>query len=656
MAGDILARIKGPSDLKGMGQAELEALASEIRSKIIETVSANGGHLSASLGAVELAIAIHSVFNSPSDKIIWDVGHQSYAHKLLTGRAPRFDSLRCFEGISGFPSREESEHDPFGTGHASTSVSAALGFAKARDITRGKERVIAVIGDGSIAGGMAFEALNHAGHDGSKIIVILNDNSMSIAPNVGALSAYLSRIRSDPTYFKLKAEFEHAVRRIPVIGEQVRKAVERLKDSVKYMVLPGMLFEELGFTYLGPVDGHSIASLRSILMDADNVSGPVIVHVVTKKGKGYKPAELDPERFHGTGPFNKVTGEPISSPRITFSEVFGQTLLELAKRDERVVAITAAMGDGTGLREFARKLPERFFDVGICEQHAVTFAAGLAAGGLKPVVAIYSTFLQRAFDQIVHDVCLQKLPVVFAIDRAGIVGDDGPTHHGLLDISFLRVIPNLVIMAPRDGRELAGMLEFALRSGLPCAIRYPKGAVPDTSITGIGLSPVSLGSGEVLRYGEDAAILAIGSMVHPAYEAAVALSTNGFNVSVIDSRFVKPLDEELITKFARLTGCLVTVEENTVCGGFGSAVLECLNREGLGNTFVKCLGISDEFVAHGKAQFLLSRYGLSRDGIASATMRIIHISRERARTGPKRRDPRVSPFLRSDVDVSEGQD
>lgn len=629
MEGEILSRIRGPADLKRMEISELERLASEIRKTIIRTVSSNGGHLSASLGAVELAIAIHSVFNSPSDKIIWDVGHQSYAHKLLTGRATRFGSLRCFEGISGFPCREESEHDPFGTGHASTSISAALGFAKARDIKREKGRVVAVIGDGAITGGMAFEALNHAGHDGSKIIVILNDNSMSIAPNVGAMSSYLSRLRSDPTYSRIKTEFEHALRRIPLIGEQVRKAVERVKDSLKYMVLPGMLFEELGFTYLGPVDGHSIANLKAILTDADHLTGPVIVHVITKKGKGYRPAELDPERYHGTGPFDISTGQPTGAAKTTFSEVFGKTLLELAGKDDRIVAITAAMSDGTGLREFARKIPDRFFDVGICEQHAVTFAAGLAAAGLKPVVAIYSTFLQRAFDQIVHDVCLQKLPVVFAVDRAGIVGDDGATHHGLFDLSFLRAIPGLVVMAPKDGEELSDMLEFAVNSGLPCAVRYPRGAVPEKTIPK-GDAPLSVGSGEVIRYGDDAAIVAIGSMVYPAYEASAILAMDGIDVTVVNSRFAKPLDEGLIVDLARSTGCLITVEENTVCGGFGSAVLECLSRNGLTQTVVRCLGITDEFVAHGKPAFLLSRYGLGRDGIVSATKKAVETSKVRA--------------------------
>jgi len=499
----LLKEVDSPQDLKRMSSLSLEKLAGEIRRKLIEVVSRNGGHLAPNLGIVELTLALHYVFNSPDDKIIWDVGHQCYVHKLITGRGEKFNTLRTFGGISGFPKREESLHDPFGTGHSSTSISAALGFALARDLLGEQHSVIAVIGDGAMSGGLSFEALNHAGHLQKDLIVILNDNEMSIDRNIGALADYLSRLRTDPKYSKGKSEIEQLLRRIPVIGPRVFKMAERLKDSFKYLVVPGMFFEELGFTYLGPIDGHNLRVLINILHRAKATRGPVLVHVITKKGKGYCPAEMNSDKFHGLGPFDINTGEVVSDNNIpSYTEVFGRTMVKLGQENSKIVAITAAMCLGTGLSLFAWRFPQRFFDVGIAEGHAVTLAAGLAARGFKPVVAIYSTFLQRAYDQVLHDVCIQNLPVVFALDRAGIVGEDGATHHGLFDISYLRLIPNMVIMAPKDENELQHMLKTAIDYNGPCAVRYPRG-----NGTGCSLDekPVALqvGCAEVLQEGQD---------------------------------------------------------------------------------------------------------------------------------------------------------
>ncbi len=634
----LLERVQGPADLRQMGVAELNLLAEEIRQVIIETVSVTGGHLAPSLGVVELTLALHTVFNSPVDKIIWDVGHQTYAHKLVTGRRKEFHTLRQLGGLSGFPKFSESPHDVFQTGHSSTAISAALGMAKARDLQGASFEVVAVVGDGSLTGGISFEALNHAGHDGTHLIIVLNDNEMSIASNVGALSGYLSRLRTDPRYSRFKADLDVLLHKIPGIGETVARAAERLKDSLKYLVVPGMLFEELGFTYLGPVDGHNITAMQEVLRRARQVDGPVMVHVLTRKGKGYAPAEREPHLFHGVGPFEKETGRILKTPGPpTYSQVFGKCMIRLAERDPRVVAITAAMRDGTGLQEFARRFPRRFFDVGIAEQHAVTFAAGLATQGLRPVVAIYSTFLQRAYDQIIHDVALPNLPVIFALDRAGVVGDDGATHQGMFDLSYLRLVPNLSIMAPRDEEELQRMLQAALEHQGPSAIRYPR-----SQGRGIPLqdtrAPVPWGKAEILRWGGDVALVAIGSMVHPALEAAEGLAGEGIQCTVVDARFVKPLDVETIKQVAGETERIVTVEENVLLGGFGSAVLEMLNRLGFRGIAARTLGLPDEFIEHGPRSHFLQVLGLEAEGIAGAVRELVRL---RGSSGWRRQAARV---------------
>lgn len=613
----ILERINSPQDLRSLSLPELERLADEIRKLIVETVSRTGGHLAPNLGVVELTLALHRVFNAPEDKIIWDVGHQCYVHKIVTGRRDRLPTLRQFEGLSGFPCRSESPYDAFGTGHSSTAISAALGMAVARDLSGKDFSVVAVVGDGALTAGMAFEALNHAGHLQKPLIVVLNDNEMSIARNVGALAEYLARIRSDPRYSRSKEEFESLVSRIPAVGPRMVRLAERLRDSLKYLVVPGMFFEELGFTYLGPIDGHNLGVLITVLEQVRMAKGPVLVHVLTRKGMGYKPAEQNPDVYHGVGPFDVVTGKPVRARRLTYTEVFGRTLVELAAEDPRVVAITAAMPAGTGLVEFSRAYPDRFFDVGIAEQHAVTFAAGLAAEGYKPVVAIYSTFLQRAFDQVLHDVCLQELPVVFALDRGGIVGDDGPTHQGLFDFAYLRIIPHMVVMAPKDENELRHMLKTALEHDGPIALRYPRG-------TGTGcpldqeVKALPIGRAEVVLDGKDVAILAIGNTVATALEAARELNARGVSVAVINARFVKPLDEDCICAYAARTRKLVTLEEHVLAGGFGSAVLELLNSKGLWDVEVACIGIPDVFVEHGAPDLLRRKYGLTAGNVVRA--------------------------------------
>ena len=619
----LLSRINSPRDLDALSPAQLYQLAREIREEIITTVATNGGHLAPNLGVVELTLALHRVFHLPEDKIIWDVGHQCYAHKLLTGRREEFSTLRQFGGLSGFPRPEESPCDSFATGHSSTSISAALGLAVARDLQRKKYAVTAVIGDGALTAGMAFEALNHAGHIQRDLIVVLNDNEMSISRNVGALSRYLTRLRTEPVYSRGKEEIEQLLRRIPSIGPAVVKAVERVKDSLKYLVVPGMFFEELGFRYLGPVDGHDIPEMISVFEQARTVRGPVLVHAITQKGKGYPPAEAKADKFHGIGPFSVETGKAAvlagASPP-TYTEVFGKTMVQLAAEDEKIVAITAAMPSGTGLAEFARTFPERFFDVGIAEQHAVTLGAGLAAGGLKPVAAIYSTFLQRAFDQVVHDVCLQNLPVTFAIDRGGLVGDDGPTHHGVFDYAYLRAIPNLVVMAPKDEDELRHMLKTALSCGGPAAVRYPRDKGTGRPLAG---EPAALpvGRAEVLRDGSDVALVGIGSMVQVAREAAGLLAGQGVDAAVINARFVKPLDEECFLHYAAKVKLIVTIEEHVLQGGFGSAVLEMLERRqaAVSGRLVR-LGIGDAFVEHGSREILLARQGLTAENVCSLVL------------------------------------
>lgn len=625
----LLKQINSPDDIHELSYLQLNELAGELRQLIIETVAKNGGHLAPSLGVVELTLGLHKVLNMPPDKIIWDVGHQSYAHKIITGRREKFNTLRQLGGISGFSRPEESAYDAFGTGHSSTSISAALGLAVARDLKGEKHRVVAVIGDGAMTGGMAFEALNNAGHLKKDLIVILNDNEMSIAQNVGAMSGYLTRLRTDPMYTRGKEELEQLMRKIPV-GPAMLRVGLRLRDSLKYLVVPGMFFEEMGFFYLGPVDGHDIKQVAGVLQRAKTMKGPVLVHVLTKKGKGYKPAEDNPGRFHGVGPFDIASGEVIKKSIIpSYTDVFGRTMTKLAREDESIVAITAAMTSGTGLTNFARLFPKRFFDVGIAEQHAVTMAAGMAAGGYHPVVAIYSTFLQRAFDQILHDVCLQKLPVTFAIDRAGIVGEDGATHNGLFDFAYLRPIPNMVIMAPKDENELQHMLATAVKHPGPAAVRYPRGAGAGC-VLDEKLVTIPIGKAEILKKGSHVTLLAAGSTVRVAAEAAGVLAGRGIDAAVINARFVKPLDEECILHYAKQTGILFILEEHVLHGGFGSAVLELLSARGLKDIRVQCFGVPDVFVEHGSPAILMERYGLTVDQLVRAVInKMIHLNRSR---------------------------
>lgn len=624
-----LEQIHQPSDVKSLSEKELQVLAGEIRQFLVSAVSRTGGHLAPNLGVVELTLALHTVFASPVDRIIWDVGHQAYVHKLLTGRREQFASLRQLNGLSGFPKRQESPHDVFETGHSSTSISAALGMAVARDLAGQDHEVVAVIGDGALSGGMAYEGLNYAGHLGTHFIVVLNDNEMSIAQNVGAMAGYLSRLRTDPKYFRRKEELENFLHRLPNIGPRVVRLAGRLKDSLKYLVLPGVVFEELGFTYLGPIDGHNIAAMQEVLARSHGTPGPVLVHVLTRKGKGYEPAEANPDLFHGIGPFEVTSGQPLGSPAgnvPSYTRVFGQTLSRLAETDSRVVAITAAMPDGTGLKEFGQRFPHRFFDVGIAEQHAVTMAAGMATQGLRPVVALYSTFLQRAFDQVLHDVCLQKLPVVLAIDRAGIVGDDGETHQGLFDLTYLRCIPNMAVMVPRDEDKLQHMLATALQTDVPVAIRYPRGQ-------GVGVTLaqtprlVPWGRAELLLAGQDVAIFAVGPLAYAAMEAAARLRAEGIEAAVVDACFVKPLDQDLLLSQATKTARVLTVEENVLAGGFGSAVLELLAQNRLAIP-VSCLGVPDVFVRHGKPEILRRELGLSPEGIAARAKELVLSTRE----------------------------
>jgi 1-deoxy-D-xylulose-5-phosphate synthase len=608
-----LRDIKSPGDLEGLAVDELEELAEDIRDTIIRGVSEGGGHLASSLGVVELTLALHRVFDTPRDKIVWDVGHQSYPHKLITGRHEKFHTLRKFKGIAGFPRRSESPYDAFGTGHSSTSISSALGMIEARDRNGEDFKVIAVIGDGAMTAGLAFEGLNHAGQLKKDLIVVLNDNEMSISPNVGALSAYLNRILSGEVFTKFKKETKHLLESIPRVGGPVARFAEKLEESLKGLVLPGMLFEELGFRYFGPIDGHNISLLLDTLENVKHLEHPTLIHVITRKGKGYEFSEKEPSMFHGVGPFEPETGSMVkkkASRGMAWSDVFGQALMELAESDRRVVAISAAMCEGTGLTGFAQKHPGRFYDVGIAEPHAVTFAAGLAAEGVRPVVAIYSTFLQRSYDEIIHDVCLQNLPVVFAIDRAGIVGEDGPTHQGVFDLSYLRHVPNLVVMAPKDADELRAMLGLALKHDGPSAIRYPRGRAPE----GEAEKPIKIGESETLTEGGDIALLAVGNMVQPALAAAERLKADGISAAVLNMRFVKPLDKQAVLNAAR-SGKVMTIEENALQGGFGSAVLECLNAEGMHNVKLRRVGIPDEFVQQGTQAELRELYGLDENGI-----------------------------------------
>jgi 1-deoxy-D-xylulose-5-phosphate synthase len=616
----LLDGICFPEDIRKLDPQQLRKLAAELRQFLIEKVSATGGHLASNLGVVELTLALHKVFNTPQDKIIWDVGHQSYVHKIITGRKDRFDTLKQLDGISGFPKQSESCYDCFDTGHSSTSISAALGMAKARDILKENYSVIAVIGDGALTGGMAFEALNDAGRSPNNLIIVLNDNEMSISRNVGGFSRYLSNIRTQPIYSKAKEDLDSLLNKIPVVGKSAANALDWAKGTIKYMVMPGMIFEELGLKYLGPIDGHNTEELIKVFTSAKRQKGPVLVHVRTQKGKGYKFAEENPQDFHGISPFEIETGEVKINNGPSYSDIFGKKLVSLAETEPALAAITAAMPIGTGLEEFSKKYPERFFDVGIAEQHAVTFAAGLAKAGIKPVVAVYSTFLQRSYDQIIHDVALQKLHVVLAIDRAGIVGEDGETHQGLYDLSFLNHIPNMTVAAPCDYEEFEKLLEFAvLNYNGPIALRYPRGA-GKRQLAPVG--DIRAGKGVRLAAGTDISILAVGNMVETALETAELLKTKGISAEVINARFVKPLDERLILESALKTGVVATLEDNSVKGGFGSSVLQLINENGL-----KCrtavFGFPDMPILHGSRKELFKKYRLDADSLAHDITRML---------------------------------
>ncbi|MCX6003513.1 MAG: 1-deoxy-D-xylulose-5-phosphate synthase [Chloroflexi bacterium] len=615
----LLDRIDKPSDLRSLTPKELEQLASEIREEIISVVSVNGGHLASNLGVVELTLALHRVFDSPRDKIIWDVGHQAYAHKLITGRRQGFASLRQYGGLSGFTSRDESKHDPFGAGHASTSVSAALGMAVARDLADDDYNIVAVIGDGAITGGMALEGLNQAGHLGSRLIVVLNDNGMSISPTVGAIARLLDRIRFDHRYLIGKEKSRKLLNVLP-LGKKAWRAALRIESWVKDLVRTTTLWEDFGFNYIGPVNGHKLHELETALIRArDYRSGPIVVHVVTNKGEGYFPAEGNAVYFHGISGSNASSDKKVIP---TYSDVFAQTMLKLARENPKLVVITPAMPEGNSLSIVQAEFPNRVFDVGICEQHAVTFAAGLATQGYMPVVAIYSTFLQRSFDQIIHDVCLQELPVVFAIDRGGIVGDDGKTHQGIFDLSYLTLIPNIIVAAPKDENELQHMLYTATMSGKAMAVRYPRSVGLGVKIDA-EFHEIPIGKGEMLRRGNDIAIMAIGSMVAPALNAAEELALNGIEATVVNARFVKPIDAELVIDLATRVKCIITVEENTLAGGFGSYVVNAIKQAGIRDVQVKNIGLPDKFIEHGGQALLRSKYGLDAPGIIKQALDIV---------------------------------
>jgi len=620
--GVLLDRIRSPEDLKKLPLDALPQLAAEIRERIISVVSKTGGHLASNLGSIELTIALHYVFDSPHDKLLFDVGHQSYTHKLLTGRSDRFDTLRTYGGISGFPHFEESEHDPYTVGHAGTSISSALGLNEGMRRIGDPHTTVAIIGDGSLTAGLAFEGLNQSGHLDRNIIIVVNDNKMSISPNVGALSSYLSRKLTGNTATAIRKRLKNVLRSIPQVGDDVFRLLVRLEEGFKGAITPGFLFEALGFEYVGPIEGHWIERLVETFQNVKRLDHSVVVHVHTIKGYGYLPAESEPWKFHGVGPFDPATGKTLSKPGPkSYTQIFGETLVKLANADKKILGITAAMPSGTGLEFLATDLPDQFYDVGITEQHSVTFASGLAKMGFKPVVAIYSTFLQRALDQIIHDVALQNLPVIFAVDRAGLVGDDGPTHHGSFDLSFLRLVPGLIIASPKDEAELVNLLYSAFRWNSPAAIRYPRGvgigaAIPEEP------SMIEPGKGELLREGKDGVIAAIGNMVLPSMKAAEQLAAQGISVSVINARFAKPIDAELICSQAKATGRVLTVEENAAVGGFGAGVLETLADAGI-LAPVRVLGLPDHFVEHGAQNILRANLGLDADGIAEAMRRLL---------------------------------
>ncbi|MDI6779190.1 MAG: 1-deoxy-D-xylulose-5-phosphate synthase [Bacteroidota bacterium] len=621
----ILSKIDSPADLKKLNINELKQLSEEIRDFLVDHISKTGGHLSASLGTVELTLALHYVFDTPTDKLVWDVGHQAYVHKIITGRRDAFNTLRQLGGISGFLRRSESEYDTFGAGHASTSISAAIGIATARDLAGEKYRVAAIIGDGSMTGGMAFEAMNNAGLLKKNMIVVLNDNNMSIAPNVSAISNYFTQLIARPEYNRLKANVWDLTGKLDAFGDRLRKLAVRLEDGIKVIMTPGMLFEAFGFRYFGPLNGHNLPKLIKLMNEIKDLPGPILLHVVTQKGKGYKPAEDNSQKLHGVSPFDKVTGISPTKENIppTYTEVAGKTIVELAKANPKIVGITAAMPDGTGLDCLQKELPERFFDVGIAEQHAVTFGAGLATQGFIPFVAIYSTFLQRAFDQVIHDVALQNLHVIFVIDRGGVVGSDGPTHHGIFDLAYLRIIPDLVVMAPKDEKELRDMFYTATKyTKGPIAIRYPRGI-------GLGVKmpekmyEIPIGKAEILTTGKDVAILAVGSMVTHSLQAAEILSEQGIDCEIVNMRFVKPLDEQLLSNLFKRFNRIITVEEGCIKGGFGSSVLEFISQNNINNLSVMNLGIDDSFVTQGSPQQLYELLKLDPKGIAESVLNFI---------------------------------
>lgn len=600
--------------LKTLTLAELGHLASEIRRRLIETTAQSGGHLAPNLGIVELTLALHRVFDFPRDVITWDVGHQAYVHKMLTGRLDKFHTLRQFEGLSGFPKRAESKYDDFGAGHASTSISAACGFALARDLSSEKKEVIAVIGDGAMTGGMVYEALNHAGHLNLNMTVILNDNEMSIDSNVGAISEYLTKVRSDPQYAKVKENLDSLFKRIPTVGNKMADFADKIKDTIKSMLVSGAFFEELGFKYFGPIDGHNLPDLIQVLENSKSFERPVLIHVQTKKGKGYAPAELRPDKFHGTGAFNIPTGEAVrKGTKPSYTSIFAKTLIRMAKEDERLIGITAAMPSGTGIGEFYKAFPKRAFDVGIAEEHATTLAAALALSGKKPVLAIYSTFMQRGFDQLIHDCALQNAPVILALDRAGLVGEDGPTHHGVFDLSYLRMIPNMTIMAPKDENELQHMLYSANRYERLVALRYPRGegegVVLDSEFT-----LLDYGKSEILKEGKDAVILAVGTMASTAMKASEILKVD-LALGVVNVRFIKPFDKALVDTLIEKGTPIITLEDNALIGGFGAAISEYLHEKGAKNQLLS-LGIGDEFVTHGSVKTLYKHIGLDSDSVA----------------------------------------
>lgn len=622
----LLNHIQSPHDIRGLNHSELEQLAAEIRSFIIDSVSETGGHLGPSLGVVELTIALHYVFNTPHDRLVWDVGHQAYAHKILTGRRDSFHTLRKYQGISGFPKISESEYDAFETGHSSTSISAALGMSIAKALTEDPGKAIAVIGDGSMTAGMAFEALNQAGHLDEKLIVILNDNEMSISPNVGALSSFLSRKLTGRTMRRLKDHLVDRLGQLSNVGENILTVLKKSEESFKSFFTPGMLFEALKFDYIGPIPGHSLEDLLDTFETVrDTIQGPALIHVLTTKGKGYLPAENDPHSFHGIGPFDVSTGaKKVSAPAPkTYTSVFGSAITRMAKSNDKIVAISAAMVEGTGLKEFSETYPDRFFDVGIAEQHGVTFAAGMAKEGMHPVVAIYSTFFQRSYDQIIHDICIPNLPVTLAIDRAGVVGADGPTHHGVFDLSFLRIIPNMVLMAPKDENELQHLLYTAISLDGPSAIRYPRGSGEDIPLDN-QFQRLAIGKGELLKNGKDILLLPVGNRVHPAMRAAKGLEKLGIDAAVINPRYIKPLDRELICDLAAQTGRIVTIEDNTRQGGFGSAVLELLSRCGISNIQSSLLAHPDRFIEHGPQKTLWRNNSINSVSITEAAMRLMN--------------------------------